>query len=47
VVNAPFGAIAQKAECGVGSFTAQAQGLDLSFQDSNWIYYEFDWADDK
>jgi len=43
----PDGFIWQKGECGVGSFTAQAEGLDLSFKDSNWIYYEFDWADDK
>jgi hypothetical protein len=43
----PDGFIWQKGECGVGSFTAQAEGLDLSFQDSNWIFYEFDWADDK
>ena len=43
----PDGFIWQKGECGVGSFTAQAEGLDLSFTDTNWIYYEFDWADDK
>ena len=43
----PDGFIWQKGECGVGSFSAQAEGLDLSFKDSNWIYYEFDWADDK
>ena len=43
----PDGFIWQKGECGVGSFTAKAEGLDLSFKNSNWIYYEFDWADDK
>jgi hypothetical protein len=31
----------------VGSFTAKAERLDLSFEDSNRIYYEFDWADDR
>ena len=29
-----------------GSFTAKAEGIDLNFKDSNWIYYEFDWSDD-
>lgn len=43
----PDGFIWQKGECGVGSFRAKAEGLDLSFTDTNWIYYEFDWADDK
>lgn len=43
----PEGFIWQKGECGVGSFHAKAEGLDLSFTDTNWIYYEFDWADDK
>ena len=43
----PDGFIWQQGECGVGSFTAKAEGLDLSFNDSNWISYEFDWADDK
>src|SRR5436853_323614 len=37
----------QKGECVVGSFSAEAEGLDLSFKDSNWIYYEFDWSDDR
>ena len=43
----PDGFIWQKGECGVGSFTAKAEGLDLAFKDSNWICYEFDWADDQ
>jgi hypothetical protein len=43
----PDGFIWTKGDCGVGSFSAKAEGLDLSFKDSNWIYYEFDWADDK
>jgi hypothetical protein len=41
------GFIWQKGDCGVGSFSVKAEGLDLEFKDSNWIYYEFDWADDK
>ena len=43
----PDGFIWQKGECGVGTFSAKAEGIDLSFKDSNWIYYEFDWSDDK
>lgn len=43
----PEGFIWTKGECGVGSFTVAAEGLSLSYKDSNWIYYEFDWADDR
>jgi hypothetical protein len=43
----PEGFIWEKGECGVGSFAVAAEGLDLSYKDSNWIYYEFDWADDR
>ena len=43
----PDGFIWQTGECGVGSFTAKAEGLDLTFSDTNWILYEFDWSDDK
>lgn len=43
----PDGFIWQKGDCGVGSFQVKAEGLDLSFKNSNWISYEFDWADDK
>lgn len=40
----PDGFIWSKGECGVGSFEVSAEGLSLSFQDSNWIYYEFEWS---
>jgi hypothetical protein len=40
----PDGFIWTKGECGVGSYSLQAEGLSLSFQDSNWIRYEFDWT---
>lgn len=43
----PDGFIWQKGDCGVGTFSINAEGLDLSFTDTNWIYYEFDWADNK
>jgi len=41
------GFIWQTGDCGVGSFSVKAEGIDLSFTDTNWIYYEFDWADDR
>ncbi len=40
----PDGFIWTKGECGVGSFSLQAGGLSLSFQDSNWILYDFEWS---
>ena len=40
----PDGFIWTKGECGVGSFSMEAEGLSLSFNDSNWIRYEFDWS---
>jgi len=40
----PDGFIWTKGECGVGSFEVAAEGLSLSFTDTNWIYYEFDWS---
>lgn len=40
----PDGFIWSKGECGVGSFSVAAEGVSLDFEDSNWIYYEFDWS---
>ncbi len=40
----PDGFIWTKGECGVGSFSVEAEGLSLSFKDSNWILYDFDWS---
>lgn len=40
----PDGFIWTKGECGVGSFTMKAEGVALTFTDSNWIRYEFDWS---
>lgn len=39
----PDGFIWKDGLCGVGSFEAAAEGLDLRFQDTNWIRYEFEW----
>ena len=38
------GFIWKKGECGQGSFEVEAEGIHLSFQDSNWILYDFDWS---
>ncbi len=46
-ITLPDGFIWQKGDCGVGSFSAKAEGIDLNFKDSNWILYDFDWSDDK
>jgi hypothetical protein len=40
----PDGFIWTRGECGQGSFTAKAAGLDLSFDKTNWILYDFDWS---
>jgi hypothetical protein len=29
------------------SFEVEAEGVHLDFEDSNWIYYEFDWTDQE
>ena len=38
------GFIWRKGECGVGDFEASAEGVSLSFKDTNWIFYQFDWS---
>ncbi len=38
------GFIWKKGDCGQGSFNVEAEGISLSFENSNWIYYEFDWT---
>lgn len=40
----PDGFIWTKGECGVGNYSMEAEGLSLSFEDANWIRYEFDWS---
>ncbi len=30
--------------CGQGSFEAEAEGIKLQYQDTNWIHYDFDWS---
>ena len=38
------GFIWKRGDCGQGSFSVAAEGLELDFTDSNWIHYEFDWT---
>lgn len=38
------GFIWKHGECGQGTFSAEAEGLSLRFEDSNWIRYDFDWT---
>lgn len=43
-VDLPDGFIWTRGQCGQGSFSAEAGGLSLEFEDTNWIYYDFDWS---
>jgi hypothetical protein len=38
------GFIWKRGDCGQGSFEVEAEGIHLKFDDSNWIFYEFDWT---
>jgi hypothetical protein len=40
----PQGFIWRKGECGQGSFRASAAGLSVAAEKTNWIYYQFNWA---
>jgi hypothetical protein len=43
-VDLPTGFIWTHGQCGQGSFRAQAGGLSLAFENTNWILYDFDWG---
>jgi hypothetical protein len=43
-ITLPTGFIWKDGLCGVGSFEVSAEGVELSFNDTNWIFYEFDWS---
>ncbi len=43
-VDLPDGFIWTRGQCGVGTFTAKSGALDLSFNKTNWILYDFDWT---
>ena len=40
------GFIWKRGDCGQGTFQVEAEGINLSFEDSNWIYYDFDWSNE-
>jgi hypothetical protein len=42
-VDLPDGFIWKRGECGQGTFRAKAGELDLAFDKTNWILYDFDW----
>jgi hypothetical protein len=42
-ITLPDGFIWTDGNCGVGSFSAEAEGVSLDFTDTNWIHYEFSW----
>jgi hypothetical protein len=43
-VDLPTGFIWTKGQCGQGSFRAKAGPLNVAFEKTNWIFYEFDWS---
>ena len=43
-IELPDGFIWRRGECGQGSFNAAAGDLSLQYEDTNWIYYDFDWS---
>lgn len=44
VVELPDGFIWTRGQCGAGSFKAESGPMALSFSQTNWILYEFDWS---
>ena len=43
-VELPGGFIWTRGQCGAGTFTAKSGELDLAFDKTNWILYDFDWT---
>lgn len=43
-IELPDGFIWRKGQCGQGTFQATAGGLSVSFENTNWILYDFDWS---
>jgi hypothetical protein len=43
-IDLASGFIWKRGDCGQGTFRVAAEGIDLSFKDSNWILYDFDWT---
>ena len=43
-IDLDTGFIWKRGECGQGHFDVEAEGIHLSFDGTNWIYYDFDWT---
>ncbi len=43
----PAGFIWKRGDCGQGTFEVEAEGIHFSFENSNWIYYDFDWTNQE
>jgi hypothetical protein len=43
-VDLPDGFIWTKGACGIGTHEASASGVSVRSENSNWIFYEFDWS---
>lgn len=43
-IDLDSGFIWKRGDCGQGSFDIDAEGIHLSFKDTNWIHYQFDWS---
>jgi hypothetical protein len=43
-VDLPGGFIWTRGECGQGSFSASSGGVSVGAENSNWIFYNFDWS---
>jgi len=41
------GFIWKQGDCGQGSFEVEAEGIHLSFENSNFILYDFDWSNQE
>jgi len=41
------GFIWKRGDCGQGSFEVEAEDIHLSFEDTNWILYDFDWTNQE
>jgi hypothetical protein len=43
-LDLPDGFIWKHGQCGQGSFQASAAGVEVAFDKTNWILYDFDWS---
>jgi hypothetical protein len=45
-IHLPDGFIWTHGQCGQGSFKADAGGISLDFENTNWILYDFEWSNE-